>query len=95
LIGQAFRPDRVIAAATQLVASVLGPQFLSRAETELELASLTDAQLNATTPALLCSVPGYDASGNEPDLSWLPFNSSSSYPYPTTWGRYNIFFIML
>lgn len=60
---QAFRPDRVIAAATQLVSSVLGPQFMSRAETELDLCSITESQLNATTPALLCSVPGYDASG--------------------------------
>lgn len=61
---QAFRPDRVIAAATQLVASVLGQSFMSRAETELELNTLTENELNATTPALLCSVPGYDASGN-------------------------------
>jgi hypothetical protein len=25
----------------------------------------------------------------------LPYGSSSSYPYPTKWGRYNTFFIML
>ncbi|KPI98422.1 Dynein heavy chain, cytoplasmic [Papilio xuthus] len=64
LLIQAFRPDRVIAAATQLVGAVLGGGFMARAETELELAAITDTQLNATTPALLCSVPGYDASGN-------------------------------
>ncbi|XP_028159304.1 dynein heavy chain, cytoplasmic isoform X2 [Ostrinia furnacalis] len=69
LLIQAFRPDRVIAAATQLVAAVLGPIFLSRAETELDLAGITDQQLNATTPALLCSVPGYDASGRVDDMA--------------------------
>lgn len=53
----------MIAAATQLVSAVLGTTFLSRAETELDLAGIIDQQLNATTPALLCSVPGYDASG--------------------------------
>lgn len=53
----------MIAAATQLVASVLGPTFMAKAETELDLCSITEHQLNATTPALLCSVPGYDASG--------------------------------
>lgn len=36
---------------------------MAKAETELELSSITENQLNATTPALLCSVPGYDASG--------------------------------
>ncbi|XP_045484392.1 dynein heavy chain, cytoplasmic isoform X1 [Pieris rapae] len=69
LLIQAFRPDRVIAAATQLVASVLGQSFMSRAETEMELTTLTDTELNATTPALLCSVPGYDASGRVDDMA--------------------------
>ncbi|XP_047532350.1 dynein heavy chain, cytoplasmic isoform X1 [Vanessa atalanta] len=69
LLIQAFRPDRVIAAATQLVASVLGPTFMAKAETELELSSITENQLNATTPALLCSVPGYDASGRVDDMA--------------------------
>ncbi|XP_013181616.1 PREDICTED: dynein heavy chain, cytoplasmic-like, partial [Papilio xuthus] len=69
LLIQAFRPDRVIAAATQLVGAVLGGGFMARAETELELAAITDTQLNATTPALLCSVPGYDASGRVDDMA--------------------------
>lgn len=54
----------MIAAATQLVSAVLGGGFMAKAETEFDLASITEHQLNATTPALLCSVPGYDASGN-------------------------------
>lgn len=53
----------MIAAATQLVSAVLGAGYMSKAETELDLATITETQLNATTPALLCSVPGYDASG--------------------------------
>ncbi|XP_050667850.1 dynein heavy chain, cytoplasmic isoform X2 [Leptidea sinapis] len=69
LLIQAFRPDRVIAAATQLVAAVLGPGFMSRAETELDLTSITEREINATTPALLCSVPGYDASGRVDDMA--------------------------
>ncbi|KPJ13509.1 Dynein heavy chain, cytoplasmic, partial [Papilio machaon] len=69
LLIQAFRPDRVIAAATQLVSAVLGGGFMARAETELELSTITDSQLNATTPALLCSVPGYDASGRVDDMA--------------------------
>lgn len=66
---QAFRPDRVIAAATQLVAAVLGTGFMAKAETEFDLATITETQLNATTPALLCSVPGYDASGKSPRIN--------------------------
>ncbi|CAH0758045.1 unnamed protein product [Diatraea saccharalis] len=69
LLIQAFRPDRVIAAATQLVSAVLGPTFMAKAETELDLAAITETQLNATTPALLCSVPGYDASGRVDDMA--------------------------
>ncbi|RVE54307.1 hypothetical protein evm_001134 [Chilo suppressalis] len=69
LLIQAFRPDRVIAAATQLVSAVLGAGFLAKAEVELDLATITEAQLNATTPALLCSVPGYDASGRVDDMA--------------------------
>ncbi|XP_073960063.1 dynein heavy chain, cytoplasmic isoform X2 [Choristoneura fumiferana] len=69
LLIQAFRPDRVIAAATQLVSAVLGGGFMAKAETEFDLASITEHQLNATTPALLCSVPGYDASGRVDDMA--------------------------
>lgn len=64
LIIQAFRPDRVIAAAQQLVAAVLGPAFMPRAERELDLVSIVDRDISAATPAILCSVTGYDASGN-------------------------------
>ncbi|XP_075979872.1 dynein heavy chain, cytoplasmic isoform X3 [Anticarsia gemmatalis] len=69
LLIQAFRPDRVIAAATQLVTAVLGAGFMAKAETELDLQAIVEHQLNGTTPALLCSVPGYDASGRVDDMA--------------------------
>lgn len=69
LIIQAFRPDRVIAAASLVVSSALGDSFLSTAEMELDFSSVVENQLKATVPALLCSVPGFDASGRVDDLA--------------------------
>lgn len=69
LVIQAFRPDRVIAAAQLLVSSVLGEDFMPAAERELDLALNVDKELRANVPALLCSVPGYDASGRVDDLA--------------------------
>lgn len=66
---QTFRPDRVIAAATQFVSMVLGEDFMPTAEKELNLAELWESELRATVPILLCSVPGYDASGRVDDLA--------------------------
>ncbi|XP_034246586.1 dynein heavy chain, cytoplasmic-like isoform X2 [Thrips palmi] len=68
LLIQAFRPDRVIAAGLALVAAVLGEEFMVAADRELDLATIVDAELRANVPALLCSVPGYDASGRVDDL---------------------------
>ncbi|EEC14280.1 cytoplasmic dynein heavy chain, putative, partial [Ixodes scapularis] len=69
LVVQAFRPDRVIAQGHQVVASVLGPDFMTAAETELDLAAAVDNEVKAGTPILMCSVPGYDASGRVDDLA--------------------------
>ncbi|CAN7979476.1 unnamed protein product [Ixodes pacificus] len=75
LVVQAFRPDRVIAQGHQVVASVLGPDFMTAAETELDLAAalptapIGTRQVKAGTPILMCSVPGYDASGRVDDLA--------------------------
>ncbi|XP_034246592.1 dynein heavy chain, cytoplasmic-like isoform X2 [Thrips palmi] len=68
LLIQAFRPDRVIAAGQALVAAVLGEEFMAAADRELDLATIVNAELRANVPALLCSVPGYDASGRVDDL---------------------------
>ncbi|KDR21358.1 dynein heavy chain, cytoplasmic isoform X7 [Zootermopsis nevadensis] len=69
LIIQAFRPDRVIAAAQLFVSSVLGEDFMPAAEKELDLAASVETELRANVPALLCSVPGFDASGRVDDLA--------------------------
>ncbi|XP_063237430.1 dynein heavy chain, cytoplasmic isoform X2 [Bacillus rossius redtenbacheri] len=69
LVIQAFRPDRVIAAGQLLVAAVLGDDFMPSAEKELDLAGSVETELRAGVPALLCSVPGFDASGRVDDLA--------------------------
>ncbi|XP_055846761.1 dynein heavy chain, cytoplasmic isoform X3 [Episyrphus balteatus] len=69
LLIQAFRPDRVIAAGHNVVNTVLGEDFMSTAEKELDFAQVIEKQLNCNTPALLCSVPGFDASGRVDDLA--------------------------
>lgn len=69
LLIQAFRPDRVIAAAHVFVNTVLGEDFMPLAEKELDFSACVEQQLNSNTPALLCSVPGYDASGRVDDLA--------------------------
>ncbi|XP_060529688.1 dynein heavy chain, cytoplasmic isoform X3 [Cylas formicarius] len=69
LVIQAFRPDRVIAAAQLFVSAVLGADFMPSAEKELELGSIIEKELKASVPVLLCSVPGFDASGRVDDLA--------------------------
>lgn len=69
LLIQAFRPDRVIAAAHLFVSTVLGEEFMPIAEKELDFAACVEKELNSNTPALLCSVPGFDASGRVDDLA--------------------------
>lgn len=69
LVIQAFRPDRVIAAASLVINSAFGESFMPAAEAELDFASVVENQLKATVPALLCSVPGFDASSRVDDLA--------------------------
>ena len=69
LLIQAFRPDRIIAAAQVFVSTVLGVDFMPLAEKELDFTACVENELNSNTPALLCSVPGFDASGRVDDLA--------------------------
>lgn len=69
LVIQVFRPDRVIAATQLFVSAVLGENFMPNAEKELDLAAVVEKQLRANVPALLCSVPGFDASSRVDDLA--------------------------
>eukprot|EP00105_Crassostrea_gigas_P045649 XP_019929797.1 PREDICTED: cytoplasmic dynein 1 heavy chain 1 isoform X11 [Crassostrea gigas] len=66
---QAFRPDRTTSMARVFVEKVLGNTFLHTAEKELQLSSIVENEIKANTPVLMCSVPGYDASGWVDDLA--------------------------
>ncbi|BES93792.1 dynein heavy chain [Nesidiocoris tenuis] len=69
LLIQAVRPDRVVAAAQLFVGSVLGEAFMQSAEREVNLASITENELTCNVPALLCSVPGFDATSRVDDMA--------------------------
>ena len=45
LTVQAFRPDRVLAAASRFVAIVMGETFQQEAEQELDLASIVNNEV--------------------------------------------------
>ncbi|XP_074612492.1 cytoplasmic dynein 1 heavy chain 1-like isoform X2 [Acropora palmata] len=69
LVIQALRPDRVRAMGHILVGTVLGEEFMHHAEQGLDLASVVEHEVKASTPLLLCSVTGYDASGWVDDIA--------------------------
>ena len=68
MVVHAFRPDNLVSSAQKFVASVMGENFTHEAEQELDLAHVVEHEVKAGTPILLCSVPGYDASGRVDDL---------------------------
>ena len=45
LLIQAFRPDRLIAAAHHFVTAVLGNEFMASAEQELDLANIVENEV--------------------------------------------------
>lgn len=47
----------------------MGTQLTSSAEREPDLATIVLNELDCSVPALLCSAPGYDASGRVDDLA--------------------------
>ena len=51
------------------VSTSLGSQFLHDIEQEPDLAHIVDTEVKCNTPILMCSVPGYDASGRVMDLA--------------------------
>lgn len=69
LVIQAFRPDRIIAAASLFVSAVLGSDFMPAAEKEIDLGAIVEKEIKASVPVLLCSVPGFDASSRVDDLA--------------------------
>jgi dynein heavy chain 1, cytosolic len=69
LIIKAFRPDKFISMSEIFVTSVFDEEFLQQAENLLDFANIVENEIKATTPILMCSVPGYDASGRVEDLA--------------------------
>ncbi|KAM4013249.1 cytoplasmic dynein 1 heavy chain 1 [Anomaloglossus baeobatrachus] len=69
LLIQAFRPDRLLAMAHIFVSTILGDSFMSVIDQPLDLANIVDTEVKPNTPVLMCSVPGYDASGRVEDLA--------------------------
>lgn len=69
ILIQALRPDRIPAMTEIFVRSVLGTKFVDSAETDVKLGAIVDKEIRASTPVLLCSAPGYDASGRVDDLA--------------------------
>ena len=47
LVVQAFRPDRLLAAAHQFVAAAIGHSFMAQAEQELNLADIVETEVSA------------------------------------------------
>ena len=69
LVIQALRSDRIPAAALQFVAAALGQDFIKAAGREPDMAQVVETQIDPSSPVLMCSVPGYDASSRVDDLA--------------------------
>ncbi|CAG0913348.1 unnamed protein product [Notodromas monacha] len=69
LLIQALRPDRLTAMSQRFVAAVMGEGFMQVADKEPNLLQIVDHEVQCRTPLLLCSVPGFDASGRIDDLA--------------------------
>ncbi|XP_027203133.2 dynein heavy chain, cytoplasmic isoform X1 [Dermatophagoides pteronyssinus] len=69
LVIHTFRPDRVISIVNRVVAVIFGENFSHFAENEYDLGAAVEKLIKASTPILMCSVPGYDASGRVDDLA--------------------------
>lgn len=69
LVIQTFRPDRIISIVNRVVNVIFGEQFSHNVQTEYDLGMAVEKLIKASTPILMCSVPGYDASGRVDDLA--------------------------
>ncbi|XP_069493861.1 cytoplasmic dynein 1 heavy chain 1 [Ambystoma mexicanum] len=69
LLIQAFRPDRLLAMAHTFVSTILGESFMSIIDQPLDMSHIVDTEVKPNTPVLMCSVPGFDASGRVEDLA--------------------------
>ena len=69
LLVKAFRPDRFISMGELFVNKIFGDEFIQQAEKMLDLATIVENEIKPTTPILMCSVAGFDASGYVEDLA--------------------------
>jgi dynein heavy chain 1 len=69
LLIKAFRPDRFISIAESFINSIFGEAFLKQTEKMLNLADIIENEIKSSTPVLMCSVTGFDASGYVEDLA--------------------------
>ena len=60
MVIKILRPDRLIYSISQFVANVLGSEIVS--QNQIDLLSYVNVNVNAKSPLLLVSAPGYDAS---------------------------------
>ncbi|KAM9964742.1 hypothetical protein ACTFIW_004524 [Dictyostelium discoideum] len=67
LLMKAFHSDRVLQFTHSFVCSVFGEDFLNTQE--LDMATIVEKEVKSSSPLLLCSVPGYDASSKVDDLA--------------------------
>lgn len=76
LIMKALRPDRLIFVCTQLVEASLGGGFLNLPA--FNLADVVEKDSKASSPIMMVSAPGFDASGKVTDLAQLQKKNLSS-----------------
>jgi dynein heavy chain 1 len=69
MVIKAFRPDHFVSMAEKFVSTVFGDEFLKQPEKLLDLADIVETEIKSMTPILMCSVPGFDASGRVEDLA--------------------------
>ncbi|EDV24404.1 uncharacterized protein TRIADDRAFT_24890 [Trichoplax adhaerens] len=69
LLIASLRPDRILRMSTLFVQKAINEKFLQEADLELNLGEIVDKEIKPSTPVLLCSVPGYDASSRVDDLA--------------------------
>jgi dynein heavy chain 1 len=69
LLVKSLRPDRFVSIAEHFVSVILGAEFVQQAERMLDLVTIVESEIKASTPVLMCSVAGYDASGRVEDLA--------------------------
>uniref|UniRef100_A0A0L8I729 Dynein heavy chain, cytosolic n=1 Tax=Octopus bimaculoides TaxID=37653 RepID=A0A0L8I729_OCTBM len=69
LMIRAFRPDRLVSNVRMFVEKILGETFAHTAEKELNLSEVVENEVKSSTPVLMCSMAGFDASGRVDDLA--------------------------